>query len=243
VHIVGREAELKQVRQFLAEARAGLRALHLHGEAGIGKSTIWQRALVEAAERGYRVVTTRPAEAEARLPFAGLNDLFGDLVDDVRPDLPAPQRLALDVALLRASFDGPRPEPLAISLAVLGLLRAASVEGPLVVAIDDVPWLDDSSATVVEFALRRLDSEPIGLLLAERRSGTTVGAPRLVSMVPADRLTEVPVAPLSARDTDRLLSATLDLDLAPSSLSRLHRTSGATRSTRSRSRAQCSGAG
>lgn len=201
MRIVGREAELEQVRRFLTEAGSGFRALHLHGEAGIGKSTIWQRAIVEAADRGYRVVSTRPAEAEARLPFAGLNDLFGDLVDDVPLDLPAPQRLALDVALLRASGDGPSPEPLAISLAVLGLVRAASVGRPLLMAIDDVPWLDESSASVLEFVLRRLGDEPIGLILAERRSSPITTAARRAPVVPAERMTEdTGRAPVGTRD-------------------------------------------
>ena len=121
--IVGRDAELEIVGRFLNQASEA-RALLLTGEAGIGKSTIWQAAMTDARARGYRVIGSRPTEAEARLPFAALTDLFGELADELEPDLPEPQRRALDAALLRASGDGVA-EPLAVSLAVLALLRAA----------------------------------------------------------------------------------------------------------------------
>jgi DNA-binding CsgD family transcriptional regulator len=226
MRIVGREAELELVRRFLADVGQGLCALHLHGEPGIGKSTVWHAALSEAAHLGYQVVSTRPTEAEAQLPFAGVNDLFGGLLDDAQPDLPAPQRLALEIALLRAEPTGDRPEPLAISLAILGLLRAAIATRPLIIAVDDAPWLDGSSTSILDFVLRRLDNEPIGLLVARRTSGDATHPAPLVSAVPRERVREAAVAPLSLRETDRLLAAALGLDLAPSMLARVHRASG-----------------
>src|SRR5690606_23599653 len=102
---------------------------------------------------------------------SGLNDLFGDLLDAVQPALPEPQQRALEIALLRASVDESPPEPLAISLAVVNLLRLATTARPLIIAVDDAPWLDRSSATVLDFALRRLEREPIGLLVAQRTTG------------------------------------------------------------------------
>jgi len=224
--IVGREVELASVHAFLTDARRRLSALHLHGEAGIGKSTVWQAALAEAARIGCRVVSTRPTEAEAQLPFAGLNDLFGTLLDEVQPELPVPQRLALDIALLRAAPGPQPPDPLAISLAVLGLVRTSAADCPLVVAIDDAPWLDASSAAVLEFVLRRLDSEPVGVLVAERTADDGLVSAPLVSAVSADRLRSERVAPLSMEAIQQLLLSILGLDLAPSSVSRVHRTTG-----------------
>ncbi len=227
--IVGRESELELVDRFLTAIETSAHALHLHGEAGVGKSTIWQRAMSDAGDRGYRVLSTRPTEVEARLPFAGLNDLFGALFDELQSSLPDPQRVAMASALLRSpAADEARADPLAIPLGVLGLLRAAADRGPVLVAIDDIPWLDDSSAAALEFVVRRLDAEPIGILIAERTSGDRSAREetRLVSAMPAERLTEVRVAPMSPADTDRLLGVVLGLELAPSSLKRLHRASG-----------------
>jgi len=226
--IVGRETELELVDRFLTAMAVSAHALHLRGEAGIGKSTIWQRAMTDASQRGHLVLNTRPTEVEARLPFAGLNDLFGALFDELQSSLPDPQRRALAGALLRSRADDASADPLAVSLGVLGLLRAAADRGPVLMAIDDVPWLDDSSASTLEFVVRRLDAEPIGFLTAERTSGDRdePREARLVSAMSAERVTEIRVAPLSMADTDRLLAVVLGLALAPSSLKRLHGTSG-----------------
>lgn len=224
--IVGRDAEMAVVRRFLDDASGQWCALHLHGPAGIGKSTIWQAALSEAEELGFRVSRSRPTEAEATLPFSGLNDLFGDLLDAVQPELPEPQRRALEIALLRASVEGPRPEPLAISLAVMNLLRVATTARPLILAVDDAPWLDRSSATVLDFALRRLEREPIGLLVAQRTTGEGVASAPLVSALPAQRVRELRVEPLSLGGIDAVLAVALDVGLPHTTLSRIFRASG-----------------
>ncbi|HYI65759.1 MAG TPA: AAA family ATPase [Candidatus Limnocylindrales bacterium] len=223
--IVGRESELEAVGRFLDEG-SGARALLLTGEAGIGKSTIWQAALREAQARGYRVIGSRPTEAEARLPFAALSDLFGDLLDEVEPELPEPQQQALDAALLRAGGDGVSAAPLAVSLAVLALLRATITNGPLLLAIDDVPWMDGSSAAVLEFALRRLEAEPVRLIAAERTAAPTSALPPVIRAVEHARLQRISVGGLSLADLDQLLGSVLEMDLPPSTLKRLHRASG-----------------
>jgi DNA-binding CsgD family transcriptional regulator len=225
VDIVGRDAELEIVGRFLDEASEA-RALLLTGEAGVGKSTIWQAALTDAQARGYRVIGSRPTEAEARLPFAALTDLLGDLVDELKPDLPEPQRRALDAALLRASEDGVSAEPLAVSLAVLAVLRAAITSGPLLLAIDDIPWIDGSSATVLEFALRRLQAEPIRLIAAQRTVEPSAMLPPVLRAVEHSRLERLSVRGLSIAELERLLSSVLEMEMPPSTLKRLHRTSG-----------------
>ena len=221
--MIGREGELRLVESFLDGAGPGARGLVLQGEAGIGKTTIWQAALDSATARGYRLVVTRPTQAEARLPFAGLNDLFGGLVDAERLELPAPQRVALDVALMRASVDGEPMRPLALSLAVLELMRLASVRRPLAVAIDDVQWLDESTAGVLRFALRRLDSERVIVVATERTAAAAT--PAILSDLPADRVGHVPVRALTAEMTDRLVDESIGLQLSPTMLRRVHRLS------------------
>jgi DNA-binding CsgD family transcriptional regulator len=223
--LIGRESELAAVASFLAGARAGARGLLVHGEAGMGKTTIWQAALEASAARGYRVVVTRPTEAEARIPFAGLNDLFGDLVDAWGPELPPPQQAALNVALMRAEVGGEPMQPLALSLAVLELLRSAASHQPMALAVDDVQWLDESSAGVLRFAVRRLEDEPVILVATERTSAGSL-EPAIVADLPADHVVRVPVRALSVDDVDRLLDESLGLKLAPTMLRRVHRLAG-----------------
>jgi hypothetical protein len=128
--IVGRESELARVESFIGSVPEGPSALLLEGAAGIGKTTLWHAGLSMARARGHRVLACRAAESEARLSYAALGDLF----DFELPDLPAPQKCALDAALLRAEFEGTSPDQRAVSVASLGVLRALAMSGPVVIA-------------------------------------------------------------------------------------------------------------
>ena len=126
--VIGRDAELDFVRAFLDDVGAGPAGLVLSGEAGIGKTILWQAGVEEARGRFAHVLTCRGAEAEAALSFAGLSELLSDVLGDAVDSLLPPRRRALEVALLLAErADGP-PEPLAIGLAVHDVLRVAAHE-------------------------------------------------------------------------------------------------------------------
>ena len=98
--IVGREAELAVLRDFVDEEHAGPAALELEGEAGIGKSTLWLAGVEHARAGRVRVLSSRPAEAERGLAHVGLSDLFDGVLDEVLPALAPPRRRALEGALL-----------------------------------------------------------------------------------------------------------------------------------------------
>jgi DNA-binding CsgD family transcriptional regulator len=214
--IVGRGAELQQVGALLADVTPAARALVLTGDAGVGKTTIWEEGVRLAGERGLRVLAARPAEAEAALPFAALGDLLGPVADAIA--LPRPQRAALDRALQRADADEPA-DRLAVSRAALGLLRGLARDGPLVVAVDDVQWLDTPTEHVLAFALRRLVDVPVRALIACRSAG---GPPPLG----LHRATQVGVEPLPAGELGALLHDRLGVDLARPRLLELHRACG-----------------
>ena len=226
--VFGRQSELDELEGFLdAVADEGSRLILLSGQAGIGKTTLWNAAIESANEHGYRVVTARPTEVETGLAFAALGDLLGPLLDTPMPDLPDPQREALDAALLRGSTASP-PHPLGVSLAALNVLRIVAANEPVVVAIDDVPWLDEASARVLDFAIRRLDGDRVGFLMARRTATVDEPLPTWLSTVPPDRLIRVDVGPLSRDETDALLRARLGLSLSRAVLARLHAISGGT---------------
>jgi DNA-binding CsgD family transcriptional regulator len=165
--LAGRGAELGQVEGFLGPGRAG-RVLVVCGEPGIGKSTLWEAGAGLARAQGYAVWSARASQAEAQLSFAGLADLLDGAGPGVLAGLPVPQRHALEVAVRRAEPEGAPPEPLAIAAGLLGALRAAAAAGPVLVAVDDLPWLDGASAAAVMFAARRLAGEDVRFLVARR---------------------------------------------------------------------------
>src|SRR5690349_6344407 len=142
VEILGSAAELETLNRLLAEAEEGAQGIVLSGDAGIGKTPLWEAAVADGRARGYRVLACRPVGSEVKLSFAALGDLLADVLEDTLPRLPAPQRRALEVALLLEESASPPPDGRSIGVAVLGLLRIAAAQAPVVIAIDDVQWLD-----------------------------------------------------------------------------------------------------
>src|SRR5919198_3868356 len=224
VGVFGRDEELAVVRGFLAAPERWPSALVAEGEAGIGKTTLW-RAGVEAARKlPALVLTAAPAEVETKLSFAALGDLLEGVLDDVLPELPGPQRRALEGALLPGEPEGLPPDQRAIALGFLGAVRILARKGRVVVAVDDLQWLDAPSGFVLEFALRRLRDEPVGLLFALRAGQKQTLA--LERALPEERLRSLPVGPLSLGALHHLLNDRLGLVLSRPKVRRLHELSG-----------------
>jgi DNA-binding CsgD family transcriptional regulator len=226
--VIGRDAELDFVEGFLDEVGGGPTGLVLSGEAGIGKTVLW-RVGAEQARLGGRfahVLTCRGTVAEAAFSFAGLSELLGEVFEEAVDALLPPRRRALEVALLLAEPGEGPPDPLAIGLAVHDLLRALARRGPLLVAVDDVQWLDPGSAGVLEVALRRLRSDPIGVLVTSRRMASATVPLGLERSLPEERLTVLSIGPLSLGALHRLLGERLGLELSRSELARVQEASG-----------------
>lgn len=166
---VGRDAEMRAVEALL-ELSGVSRCLVLAGDPGIGKTTVWEAGCSHARQNGFLVLCARASEAETGLLFAGLADLMEDVPPEVMSTVPRPQRHALDVATCRADPGDKAPEPFAAAAGLLSLLSAAAADMPLLVAIDDVQWLDGASAEALRFAVRRLvhRDRPIRFLLCRR---------------------------------------------------------------------------
>src|SRR6266545_4125956 len=224
--VLGREEELGTIQAFLEQVRRGPASLVLSGEPGIGKTILFEAGLEGASRLGDRVLSFRGAEAEVRLSFAALADLLTDVLDEALPSLAGPRRRALEVALL---LEEPGPQPLdarAVALAFLDVIRAVATSGPLVIAIDDLQWLDASSGRVLQAALRRLRDEPVGLLATAR---VTRDAPlpfALERSLPDATLERLMLEPLSLGVLHRLLKERLGLDFPRPELVRLHEVTG-----------------
>lgn len=225
--ILGRDAELAEVEAFVRSIPNGPTALLLEGIAGIGKTTLWLAGVRTARASGCRVLSSRGAEAEATLSYTALGDLLDGVLDEISTELPSPQRRALDTALLRSEVEGSPPDQRAVSLACVGALRSVAASGPLVIAIDDIQWLDAPSARVLSFALRRLREEPVGAMVSRRVSYGNDGDPLGIERaIPATRVRRLRVGPLSVGALGRLLRTRTGADLTRPVAGRLHRISG-----------------
>ena len=227
---IGREPELVLLHEFL-EVGDGSQALVLVGGPGIGKTTLWEAGIAAASRRGFAVLSTRASSAPARLAFAALIDLFDQIETELLLELPAPQRRALEVALLRVEPSGRPPESRAIALAALNLFRAVAVRQPLLIAVDDVQWLDSPSREVLTFAAPRLESGPVRFLLS-KRPGRVSPLERAIGPAELERLDVGPRA--SARRASSCSTASASASRAVWCAASSTRPS-ATRSSRSRS--------
>jgi hypothetical protein len=82
--------------------------------------------------------------------------------------------------------EGPPPAQLQVASAVLALLQQAAKEQPLLLVVDDLPWLDRASALVLGMVARRLAGLPVALLAAAGHTNKEIAArlflsPRTVS--------------------------------------------------------------
>jgi DNA-binding CsgD family transcriptional regulator len=213
--LIGREAELAEVELFLDGVATGSR-LEIEGEVGIGKTALWSEACERGRRRGYRVLVSRPAELETGLTYSALGDLLDDVLDEALLTVAQPRRRALERALLRVDDEDEPPEPHAVSLALRDALRSLGVE-PLVVAIDDVQWLDRSSRAALAFALRRLGDAPIGVLTT-RRAGDDASQTLPVGQ-------SILLGPLGEADVDDLVRTTLGASLPRHALHEVFRVS------------------
>jgi DNA-binding CsgD family transcriptional regulator len=238
----GRERELATVGRLFDGG--SLRAVLLEGEAGIGKSAVWAAGLAEAYRCGYTVLSATGSEAETGLSYTGLTDLFEKVADEVLPQLPDLQREPLEVALLRRAPAAVPTGQREVSVAALGALRLISERGPVLVAVDDLQWVDRVSVEALAFALRRPGTESVRLLAAARLpGGATAWSPTeteaelsgdqqdrtglVLSALPSDAREVIRLEPLATSVIDRLLTERLGQQLPRNVLTALvERTAG-----------------
>ncbi|MET0929193.1 MAG: AAA family ATPase [Aeromicrobium sp.] len=187
MHLLGRDDELARIGSLVDQARHGRGgALLLTGDPGIGKTSLLTAAAAHLQH--MLVVRVRGYEAESSLPFAAVERLVRPLADHLET-LPERHRLALQVAA--GDTSGAPPDRFLVGLGVLGLLAAAGESAPVVCVVDDAHLLDAESLDVLAFVGRRLEAEPVVLLLAGRESSALVTR---AAGVPTERLEGLPTA-------------------------------------------------
>ncbi|NUP52741.1 MAG: AAA family ATPase, partial [Catenulispora sp.] len=208
--VYSRDTELAAVRGLLADPGAGARALVLVGEAGIGKTTLWSAGVEAARGAGWTVLTARGAPEESGLSFAGLMDLMESLPDSALAALPGIQRAAVEAALLRAA-PTTAVGPLEVGAGTLAVLRLLCRDQPVLVAVDDLQWLDEPTTDALWFAVRRLGSAALRILAAYRTAGVAddesyVRKYIAADDIPLESVERLKVGPLGSEPIRKLIS-------------------------------------
>jgi AAA ATPase domain len=200
--LLGRERERETIEGLLRKVGVRGGSLLVRGEPGMGKTVLLDWAGSRAEELGLGVLSTAGVPSEGHMAFAGLHRLLRPHLAGIG-DLPGPQQTALSLAFgLEADRQGngepsPAPDIFLIALATLDLLAEAAASSPLLLIVEDAHWLDTASCDVLAFVARRLELEPIVLLISVREGN--------VSRLEEAQLAELALDGLDDADAETLL--------------------------------------
>lgn len=223
--VVSRPAEQRAVADFLAAALVEPAALVLEGAAGIGKTTVWLEGIERAKDAGFCALSSRVSAAESVLAYAGLAALLDTVEPGAFASLPPPQRIAMDRVLLRVTADGPVTDQRAIGAALLSVLDILAAKGPVLLAIDDVQWLDQPSMQIVSSAARRLRGR-VGILTAVRSGPDSVALRSWLELPRPDGVHWVSVRPLSVGALHTVVSERVGRSFSRPKMLQVHAISG-----------------
>jgi predicted ATPase len=162
VELVGRDDDLRRIAAFVEQSASSGGALLLGGEPGVGKTAVLDEVASRAASAGSRVLRAAGAQFEADLSFAGLHQVVHQLLAEMAA-LSDSHASALQAAV--GLSEGNAADRLVVGHATLALLVAAAEHQPLLLVVDDLPWMDRSSAMVLGFVARRLRGYKVGFTL------------------------------------------------------------------------------
>jgi DNA-binding CsgD family transcriptional regulator len=223
--LVGRDEELAFLADFVRGLGERPGAVLVRGEPGIGKTALWRESLAAAERHGVRVLAARCAEAEMPIPLGTVTDLLDPVFPEVADTLAEPQRHVLS-AVLGLETDGRvRPDRLALPRALVAALRALAAAAPVLVAVDDVQWLDPTSVRALAFVARRTGDAPIGML-ATLRGGPDERDPLQLDEAFDGAFSEVSLGPLTPGAMQRLVRERFDIRIPRSELAAVHAASG-----------------
>ena len=222
--IVGRESELDAIDRWIGAPRPML--LEIEGEAGIGKTTLWEAATATARDAGATVLTCRPVEIETAVSYGALATLLEPALALVDGELPPPRLAALEGALRLREIPLSSLDETAVALGALSVLRAAAARRCVVLAVDDAQWLDASSCAVLTYALRNLRPGDNVCVALTSRTGGGSGRLDLASSELGRSAERVHPGPLSVGALHRIVHRRLGASLSRPKLVRLHAVSG-----------------
>ena len=161
--LVGRDAELTLLHEFVADLVAGTgRAVLIEGEPGIGKSSMARAAATIAEQRGCCVYWAAADELGQALPLRPILDAFPT------PDATSEARLETARRLLRGEFGNTLEPVAAASEQVFALVADLCGTARTVLVVDDLQWADAATIGVWERLARSVARLPLLLVGATR---------------------------------------------------------------------------
>src|SRR5216117_1136979 len=184
---VAREVELGQLEAIWSRVGgAGYQTCLISGAPGIGKSSLIRRFATSLGARALPVFMVPCQEIGQGIPYATVSELITALGRDPAASGTEPLWLAEASRVcpgLRAIYPGIPPAPdappdsirLRVAEAVIRMMEAVADNGPVLLAFDDLQFLDPASREVLFLITRRLERIPTIILAGARADEAELG--------------------------------------------------------------------
>jgi class 3 adenylate cyclase len=246
---VGRTAEREVLRKVVAGVKGGRGGTVLvEGEAGIGKSRLLADVESEARRAGVRWTWVDNVSYGANEPYRFARALAQAVAEEhetdsgsfarhllFTPDVDPEdaRRWAGGIAAVaqEAAFSGweaeaelvpPDPADVARDLRAVAnryIDRLIELDGPRVIVVDDLHWLDRSSAGIFEELVRRTEMLPLALLVGSRQDSWP-------ATLDSTALVRINLEGLDVTETGELARAVAGVAVEPQDVRRLHARTG-----------------
>jgi predicted ATPase len=223
-----REQQLAALESLVNAAVGGSAGVGLiEGAAGIGKSRLLSEARRWASDSGgMHVLSARGGELERDFPFGVVRQLFEPALSrgdgSVFTGAAAAAR-----AVFELTPDRSDPDPSFAALhGLYWLTISLSLDGPVLLTVDDLHRCDRPSLRFLAYLVRRLEGTPVLLLATLRPAQPGVDA-ALVDEIAGDPLTVVVrPRPLSLDSVEAIVKSRLGPDAAPEFCTACHSATG-----------------
>src|SRR5215207_1342062 len=184
--LLEREGDLAVLGGLLADARAGEgRLAVIEGPAGIGKTRLLEEARAAADGLGRAVLHARGGELERDFGFGVVRQLLEPRVAGAgaseRAELFAGAAGLAEAVIAPQSAAAPAAGDLSQAAlhGLYWLVVNLTERSPLLVAVDDLQWVDGPSLRFLHYLVMRLDGVPVAIV-ATLRSGEASPEPELL---------------------------------------------------------------
>jgi len=233
LELLEREPELAALRPVLEAAHEGAgRLVVVEGPPGIGKTRLLAAARALASDTGFETLWGRGGEFEHEFPYGVARQLFepvlGRLATAAREELLA-GAAGLAAPLfdpLRAGADAGADNSFATAHGLYWLLVNLSARRPVLVAVDDLHWVDPPSLHFLAYLQRRLEGLPVVLLTGLRPGEAVSGDPPPAAVIDDPGRVLLRPRPLTSGATARYVATTLERDPDDEFADACHRASG-----------------
>ncbi|WP_313362221.1 LuxR C-terminal-related transcriptional regulator [Kocuria sp.] len=210
--LVGLDPAVDRLHESLREARrAHVQSVLISGGFGMGKTALMCKFAnqISSSARAPRILRAQGDRWESQLQLAAYSQLM--MTSPVRSG----KGYDSDLPETEVSSHPLSPDRIVNHAATLGThLEALQHRAPVVVMIDDVHWLDESSLRILSFVMRRMHARKVMFVLALDRIQAQGVPPGVLDNLTGYEVAQIALGPLTPALTQELSRRRFGMDLS-----------------------------